>query len=106
MAEQIKLRAGIEKTLWYARENRLPPFWDKNMADEPSMLQSIKPSSSTMATSTIGLAAGSIAVYVINQVLVANGLADLPGEVAAAVGVLVAALVGLPFSGGRSETSV
>lgn len=68
--------------------------------------QNVKPSTSTVANVAIGAPLGIVVVYVVNLILRANGMEDLPGEVAGAVGALVAGLAGLPFSGGRSQDTV
>lgn len=65
-------------------------------------LQKIKPSSSTVASAGIGVPAGIVVVWMIGEF---TG-AEMPVEVAAAVGSIVSFLVGYLFHGGRSDDTV
>jgi peptidoglycan/LPS O-acetylase OafA/YrhL len=65
-------------------------------------MQSVKPSTSTVASAGAGIPAGVVAVYILETYLTG----PLPDEVKMSVAALVAIAVGYFFSGGRSNDTV
>lgn len=72
------------------------------MTDEVPLVQQLKPSTSTVASALGGGALSTVLLWVLGQYFGINP----PPEVSAQIGVLVSAIVGYFFSGGRSETSL
>lgn len=73
------------------------------MADTPlTLVEKIKPSSSSVSSAAIGVPLGIVVVWALHQFA---GV-DMPAEVASAVGALVGALSGYFFYGGRSHETI
>jgi hypothetical protein len=60
------------------------------------------PSASTVASVGIGIPVATVAAWLLQQF----AAVEMPGEVQAAVGALVSALIGYWFTGGRREDTV
>lgn len=65
--------------------------------------QQFKPSASTVASAGIGIPVSIILVWITNLVLRANGLEDVPVEVATAGGAVCSFVIGYFFEGGKSD---
>lgn len=63
------------------------------------MSSSLTPSKSTIASVGIGIPVATVLAWVLQQF----AAVEMPGEVQAAVGALVSALIGFFFTGGRAE---
>jgi hypothetical protein len=68
---------------------------------EPTVMQNLKPSTSTVA-SAIGGAVASIAIWAVKQF----GGVEIPADIAAQIAVAVTLAAGYFFSGGRSNDTV
>jgi hypothetical protein len=73
------------------------------MPEQPvSTIQNLKPSTSTVTGVFAGGTFSAIVLWAAGEYFNFNP----PPEIAAQIGILISALVGYPFSGGRSETSL
>ncbi len=67
------------------------------MPDEPK--PSFRPSSSTVASVGIGIPVATVIVWLVGEL----AAVEVPGPVEAAIGVIISAVVGYFFSGGKHE---